>query len=56
MNVCVRVWVYKCVLALVILHTNRIFSARHYGVSCGLLGSTEVFTLSHKRHDFREKN
>jgi len=38
-------------VALGIQHTMQI----HYIVICGLAGSTNFFTLSHKGHDFRKK-
>jgi hypothetical protein len=41
-----------CILALVIGHANRVFSAPHYIVICGLFGSTIFF---HKQHNFRKK-
>jgi hypothetical protein len=45
-----------CILALVTRHTNRILSAQHNFLTCGLAGCTIFFfTLSHKRHDFQKK-
>jgi predicted DNA-binding transcriptional regulator AlpA len=43
-----------CILAFVIRHAMRIFSAQHYIVICGMSRSTVFPALSHKRHDFRK--
>jgi hypothetical protein len=48
MSVCV------CILASVIQHAKRIFSAQHYIAICDLSGCTIFSKLSHKRHDFRK--
>jgi hypothetical protein len=34
-----------CILALVILQTNRVSSAPHYIVSCGLSGCSKLFDI-----------
>jgi len=49
MSVCV------CVLATVILHINRTFSAPHYILICSCLDMLYFSTLSHKLHDLREE-
>ena len=41
-----------CILAIVIRHANRIFSAP-YLMSVACLAVSYFFTLSHIRHDFR---
>jgi hypothetical protein len=44
-----------CILALVIRHANRVFSAP-YLLPMACLAVSCFFTLSHTRHDFRGKN
>jgi len=38
-------WVCVCMLALVIRHTNRNYSAQHYIVTCGQSGYTTFFHI-----------
>jgi len=42
-------------LSLVIRHANRMFSAPHYTVTCGLSGSATFFHIIAKRHNFWKK-
>jgi hypothetical protein len=45
-----------CIVALVMRHANRIFSAPYYIATCRLSASTVFFlTLSHKWHDCPKK-